>query len=314
MKYIIKKFITLIITLLLISLLTFTAFSVIPGDAAAAKLGTNATAEQIDALREEMGLNDPLPIRYVNWLGGVLHGDFGESYQYNDVTVASLLADRLPVTVLLSVLALIIILVISIPLGIVCARHFGRWLDTLINQLTQITMAVPAFFLGILLTYVFGLILHWFQPGAFVAPGEDFGGSVAYLIFPAVAVALPKIAMVVKFLRNSILSEVNKDYVRTAYSKGNRERRVLYVHVLRNALIPVITFIAMVIAEILAGSIIVEQVFSVPGMGRLLIISISSRDYPVVQAVVTYVTAIVVTINFIVDVLYQFVDPRVKAQ
>ena len=314
MKYIIKKFITLIITLLLISLLTFTAFSVIPGDAAAARLGTNATAEQLDALREEMGLNDPLPLRYVNWLGGVLHGDFGESYQYSDVTVASLLADRLPVTVLLSVLALIIILVISIPLGIVCARHSGRWLDTLINQLTQITMAVPAFFLGILLTYVFGLILHWFQPGAFVSPGEDFGGSVSYLIFPAIAVALPKIAMVVKFLRNSILSEVDKDYVRTAYSKGNRERRVLYVHVLRNALIPVITFIAMVIAEILAGSIIVEQVFSVPGMGRLLITSISSRDYPVVQAVVTYVTAIVVTINFIVDVLYQFVDPRVKAQ
>ena len=314
MKYILKKFITLIITLLLISLLTFTAFSVIPGDAAAARLGTNATQEQIDALREEMGLNGPLPVRYVNWLGGVLHGDFGESYQYNDVTVASLLSDRLPVTLLLSVLALIIILVISIPLGIICARHSGKWLDTLINQLTQITMAVPAFFLGILLTYVFGLILHWFQPGAFVQPKESFMGSVAYLIFPAVAVALPKIAMVVKFLRNSILSEVGKDYVRTAYSKGNKERRVLYVHVLRNALIPVITFIAMVIAEILAGSIIVEQVFSVPGMGRLLITSISSRDYPVVQAVVTYITAIVVTINFIVDVLYQFVDPRVKAE
>lgn len=314
MKYILKKFITLIITLLLISLLTFTAFSVIPGDAASARLGTNATQEQIDALRDEMGLNDPLPVRFVNWLGGVLHGDFGESYQYNDVTVASLLSDRLPVTVLLSVLALIIILVISIPLGIICARHSGTWLDTLINQLTQITMAVPAFFLGILLTYVFGLILHWFQPGAFVQPTESFMGSVAYLIFPAVAVALPKIAMVVKFLRNSILSEVGKDYVRTAYSKGNKERRVLYVHVLRNALIPVITFIAMVIAEILAGSIIVEQVFSVPGMGRLLITSISSRDYPVVQAVVTYITAIVVTINFIVDVLYQFVDPRVKAE
>ncbi len=314
MKYILKKFITLIITLLLISLLTFTAFSVIPGDAAAARLGTNATQEQIDALREEMGLNGPLPVRYVNWLGGVLHGDFGESYQYNDVTVASLLSDRLPVTLLLSVLALIIILVISIPLGIICARYSGKWLDTLINQLTQITMAVPAFFLGILLTYVFGLVLHWFQPGAFVQPTESFMGSVAYLIFPAVAVALPKIAMVVKFLRNSILSEVGKDYVRTAYSKGNKERRVLYVHVLRNALIPVITFIAMVIAEILAGSIIVEQVFSVPGMGRLLITSISSRDYPVVQAVVTYITAIVVTINFIVDVLYQFVDPRVKAE
>ena len=145
-------------------------------------------------------------------------------------------------------------------------------------------------------------------------PAQNFGGAVAYLVFPAIAVALPKIAMVVKFLRNSILSEVNKDYVRTAYSKGNKERRVLYKHVLRNAMIPVVTFLAMVIADILAGSIVVEQVFSVPGMGRLLITSISGRDYPVVQAIVTYITAMVVTINFIVDVLYQFIDPRVKAQ
>lgn len=314
MKYIIKKLITLIITLLFISLITFTAFSVIPGDAATAKLGTNATPEQVEQLREEMGLNDPLPVRYVNWLKGALQGDFGDSYQYNGVTVASLMADRLPVTAILAVMALVMILVISIPLGILCARYAGRWLDTLINQLSQITMAVPAFFLGILLTYIFGLILQWFQPGAFVDPRESFWGCVGFLVFPAIAVALPKIAMVVKFLRNSILSEVSRDYVRTAYSKGNKEGRVLYVHILRNALIPVITFIAMVIAEIMAGSIIVEQVFGIPGMGRLLITAISARDYPVVQAIVTYITAIVVTVNFIVDVLYQFVDPRVKAQ
>ena len=314
MKYIIKKLITLIITLLFISLITFTAFSVIPGDAATAKLGTNATPEQVEQLREEMGLNDPLPVRYVNWLKGALQGDFGDSYQYNGVTVASLMADRLPVTAILAVMALVMILVISIPLGILCARYAGRWLDTLINQLSQITMAVPAFFLGILLTYIFGLILQWFQPGAFVDPRESFWGCVGFLVFPAITVALPKIAMVVKFLRNSILSEVSRDYVRTAYSKGNKEGRVLYVHILRNALIPVITFIAMVIAEIMAGSIIVEQVFGIPGMGRLLITAISARDYPVVQAIVTYITAIVVTVNFIVDVLYQFVDPRVKAQ
>ncbi len=314
MKYIVKKFITLIITLLLISLLTFVAFSVIPGDAAIAKLGTDATEEQIVALQEELGLNKPLPQRYINWLTGAVKGDFGESYKYDSVTVAELLGTRLPVTALLAGISFIIILVIAIPLGLVCARHSGGWLDVLINQLTQITMAVPAFFLGILLTYIFGIILKWFQPGAFVDPTQNFGGAVAYLVFPAIAVALPKIAMVVKFLRNSILSEVNKDYVRTAYSKGNKERRVLYTHVLRNAMIPVVTFLAMVIADILAGSIVVEQVFSVPGMGRLLITSISGRDYPVVQAIVTYVTAMVVVINFIVDVLYQFIDPRVKAQ
>lgn len=313
MKYIIKKLITLIITLLFITLITFTAFSVIPGDAAAARLGTNATPEQVEALREEMGLNDPLPQRYVNWLSGAIRGDFGDSYQYDTSTVASLLADRLPVTGILAVLSLVIIVVIAIPLGILSARYAGKWLDTLINQLSQVTMAVPAFFLGILLTYIFGLILSWFQPGAFVEPSVSFWGCVSYLVFPAIAVALPKIAMVVKFLRNSILSEMPKDYVRTAFSKGNREGRVLYIHILRNALIPVITFIAMVIAEIMAGSIIVEQVFGIPGMGQLLISSISARDYPVVQAIVTYITAIVVIVNFVVDILYRLVDPRVKA-
>lgn len=314
MKYIFKKLITLIITLLFISFITFMAFSVIPGDAVTAKLGTNATPEQAEALREQMGLNDPLPTRYARWLVNALHGEFGESYQYNGVSVSSLMADRLPVTATLAVISLVIILVFSIPIGILSARYAGRWLDTLIAQLSQITMAVPAFFLGILLTYIFGLILRWFQPGAFIDPKDDLWGCISYMIFPAIAVALPKIAMVVKFLRNSILSEVGKDYVRTAYSKGNRRNRVLYVHILRNALIPVLTFVAMIVAEIMTGSIIVEQVFGLPGMGRLLVTSISVRDFPVVQAVVTYVTSIVVIVNFIVDVLYQLVDPRVQAE
>lgn len=314
MKYLIKKLFTLIITLLLISFLSFTAFSVIPGDAALSKLGKDATEEQLTAMREEMGLNDPLHERYIDWLTGAVQGDFGESYRYEETTVESLLADRLPVTVLLAAISLVIILVISVPLGILCARFSGTWIDTLINQLSQIVMAIPAFFLGIILTYVFGLILHFFQPGSFVLPSEDFGASVKYLFFPALAVALPKIAMVVKFLRNSVISEMHKDYVRTARSKGNKETAVLYGHVLKNAMIPVITFLAMVIAEILAGSIVVEQVFSVPGLGRLLITSISTRDYPVVQAIVLYITAVVVIINFIVDVLYQLLDPRVKTE
>jgi len=173
-------------------------------------------------------------------------------------------------------------------------------------------MAVPSFFLGILLTYAFGLVLHWFQPGQFVEPSESFFGAASYLVFPALAVALPKIAMVVKFLRNAVLSELSKDYVRTAKSRGNSSRRILYVHVLKNAMIPVITFTAMVVAEILAGSIIVEQVFSVPGVGRLLISSIFNRDYPVVQAIVMYITLVVVAVNFLVDFMYQLLDPRVR--
>lgn len=310
----IKKITTLIITLLLVSVVTFVAFSVIPWDPASTKLGTYATPERVEALREEMGLNKPLPQRYADWLGGALKGDFGESYQYDGVPVSELLNQRLPVTVALALMSFLIILVISIPMGIVSARKEGTWIDVFINMFTQVTMAIPAFFLGMILTYFFGLVLKFFQPGKFVMPQENLGKCLAYLIFPAVAIALPKIAMVVKFLRNSVLSEVKKDYVRTAYSKGNRTKKVLYIHVFQNALIPVITFIAMVAAEILAGSIVVEQVFSVTGMGRLLVTAITNRDYPIVQAVVLYITVIVILINFIVDILYQFVDPRVRTE
>ncbi len=312
MKYIGKRFITLIITLLCISAVTFAAFSVIPGNASVTRLGTDATPEQIVALEAELGLDRPLPERYMSWLGGAVRGDFGNSYQYDNTTVASLLSSRLPVTVILAVMSFFLIILLSIPLGILSARFSGRLPDTLINIITQITMAIPPFFLGIILTYIFGLVLKWFQPGKFVPLEESFWGCVRYLIFPAIAVALPKIAMVVKFLRNSVLSEMGQDYVRTAYSRGNTKNSVLYRHVLKNAFIPVITFMALVIAEILAGSIIVEQVFSVPGVGRLLITAISSRDYPVVQAVVTYITALVVCINFLVDILYQVIDPRIK--
>lgn len=312
MEYFVKKVITLIITLLFISLLTFSAFSVIPGDAAIAKLGVEASPEAVAKLQKEYGLDKPLPVRYVKWLGGALKGDFGKSYKYERMTVAKLLSTRLPVTVLLAVMSFIIIIIVALPLGMLSARFSGRWPDIMVNQVTQIIMAIPSFFLGIIITYIFGLILKMFQTGGFVDMDKDFWGCVRFLIFPAIAVALPKIAMVVKYLRNSVLAEVGKDYVRTAYSKGNTESQVLYKHVLRNALIPVITFVAMVVAEILAGSLVIEQVFGIPGMGRLLITSISTRDYPVVQAAVLYITCVVVVINFLVDILYQVADPRVR--
>ena len=312
MKFAVKKLMTLIITLLLISFLSFTAFSVIPGDAALSRLGKDATEEQLAALREEMGLNDSLPERYADWLLGAVRGEFGESYRYAGVSVASLLKDRLPVTVLLAVISFAMILIVSIPIGILSACYQGTWQDAAVNQASQVVMAVPPFFLGMILTYVFGLVLHVFQPGKFTPPSEDLAEAATYLIFPAIAVALPKAAMTVKFLRGAILSEMKKDYVRTAFSKGNTIDRVLCDPVLRNAMIPVITFLAMAAAEILAGSIVVEQVFGVPGVGGLLISSISNRDYPVVQAIVLYVTAVVVLVNFVVDVLYQVLDPRVK--
>ena len=312
MNYIIRKIIPLILTLLLITAMTFGAFSVIPGDASVSRLGTEATQEQIDALRAEMGLDRPVTERYISWVRGAVHGDFGESLRYSGTTVRELLSDRLTATVLLAVIALAMMFVFSVPLALLSVHFKNHWQDTLISQLVQLAMAVPSFFLGILLTYFFGIALKLFQPGKFVAPSEDFLGAVRYLVFPAMAIALPKGAMVTRFIRNAVLGEMKKDYVRTARSKGSSRDRILYRHVLRNALIPVITFAAMIAAQILAGSIVVEQVFSVPGVGRLLVSSISSRDYPVVQAIVIYITAIVVIMNFAIDLIYQLADPRVK--
>lgn len=313
MRYYVKKIISLIMVLFLIMLLTFIAFQVIPGDGALSKLGVDAEEEAVEALREALGYNKSMPERFFCFMSGAIRGDFGTSYQYSR-PVSDLLAARLPVTVGLAVISILMIVVLSVPLGLLCSRREGGVADSIITFVTQTLMAVPAFFLGILITLLFGLVLKWFVPGSYVAPGENFGQFLHYMIFPAFAIAVPKIAMTVKFLKTSVLRELKLDYVRTARSKGNSERRVLWHHVLKNALIPVITFMGMVIADVLAGSIVIEQVFNLPGVGRLLISAISNRDYPVVEAIVVYIASVVLIVNFIVDLLYQKVDPRVKLQ
>lgn len=311
MKFYLKKLITLIITLLFVTLLTFIAFQVIPGDGAVSKLGMDATEEQIEALREALGLNKSLPVRFIDFIGGAVKGDFGISTQYN-IPVIQLIRERLPVTIGLAVMSILFIIICSIPLGLICSKKEGGLLDRIITFLSQVGMAIPPFFLGILLTLAFGVLLKWFVPGQFVSPSVDFSGYLAYMIYPALAVSVPKIAITIKFLRSSVLRELNLDYVRTARSKGSTEAAILLRHVLKNALMPVITFMGMVIAESLAGSIVIEQVFNLPGMGRMLVVAISNRDYNVVQAAVLYIAAVVIIMNFIVDMLYQRLDPRVR--
>lgn len=311
MKYILKKTGTLIITLLIVSFLTFLAFDVIPGDAARSKLGTEATAEQVEALQEEMGLNDPVPVQYGRWLKGLVTGDLGESYSYS-MPVRELLRDKLPITAALTVMSFLLILVLSVPLGIYTAQREGTWADRILMVLDQVAMSVPGFFWGILITLLFGLILKWFTPGAYVPVSESFGGFLGYLIAPSVAIALPRCAMGVKMLRSSVLAQLEKDYVRTAYARGNGRRRVMYRHVLKNALLPVLTFWGMTIADIVANSIIIEQVFTIPGMGSLLITSISNRDYPVALGIIVLIAFFVIVVNFIVDILYGRIDPRIR--
>lgn len=313
MKYAGKKLVSMLVTLLIVSFLVFFAFAVIPGDAAISKLGTQATPERIAALRAEMGLDRPFFVRYGDWLFSAVRGDFGKSYSYGD-SVSALIAQKLPITFALTLLSFLIMLVCAIPLGIYTAKHEGGMLDRIIMVVNQVIMAIPPFFSGIMITYLFGLILKWFQPGSFVSYTVSVGRFFHYLLFPAVAIALPKAAMTVKLLRSSLLQEAKKDYVRTAYSKGNRTNGVLYRHVLKNAMIPVITFLAMTFTDMIAGSVIMEQVFSVAGMGRLLISSISSRDYPVVEAIIVLLALIVVLANFAADLLCRVLDPRIRRE
>ena len=310
MKYIIKKVISMIITLVVVSLCVFLAFSIIPGDPALKKLGTEASPELIAQTREQMGLNDPVIVRYFRWFGAFFQGYMGKSYNYR-VPVAGMILNKIPITLTMAIMSFLLTIVVSIPLGIITAKHEGGMLDRVVTVINQIIMAVPPFFSGILITFIFGMVLKLFKPGGFISYSEDFAGFVGYLVFPSIAVSLPKIAMTVKMLRGSVIDEAKKDYTRTAYSRGNDTNGVLYRHVLKNALIPVITFLGMLLADMIAGSIVIEQVFGIPGISRILLTSISNRDYPVVEAIIMGIAMIVIVTNLLVDIIYRIVDPRI---
>ncbi|MBO5129138.1 MAG: ABC transporter permease [Oscillospiraceae bacterium] len=313
MKNIAKKFLTLIITLFIVSLLAFLAFQVIPGDPTTKMLGTEATEEAKAALRAELGLDGPALSRYWNWLTAFVTGDMGTSYSYR-MPVAEMLSDKLPITFLLSVMSFVLTVVVSIPLGIWAGSAKSKAADVAISALDQMVMSVPPFFIGILATWIFGTVLNVFSTGSFISYTESWSGCIGYLILPACSIAIPRIAMTVRMLRSSIIAELQKDYVRTARSRGADRGQILSRHVLKNALIPVITFLAVSAAEIMTGSIIIERVFAIPGVSQLLMTSISGRDFPVVQAIVVILAAWIVIVNFAADILYRLADPRIRVR
>ncbi len=311
MKYAAKRIVMLLLTMVIVSFLAFAAFDLISGNAAEIMLGTQATPEKVAALERELGLDRPFPVRYGEWLLGFFTGDLGTSYSYKQ-PVVQLIAPKVMVTLCLSVMSFLLIVIISIPLGVHAAGRVGGRLSGVRTALNQLCMAVPPFFTGILLTWVFSTILGWFTHGDFPGLSGNFWGSVKYMLFAAVSIAIPRIAMTVRMLKSTIQEEMQKDYVRTAVSRGNDRRGVLYRHVLKNALIPVVTFLAQTMAEIVAGSIVVEQVFAIPGLGRLLVASISNRDYPVVQAIVVILALWVVLAGTVADLINQRIDPRLR--
>lgn len=313
MRYAGKKILTMCVTLFAVTLFVFLAFHMISGDPVTSMLGTQVTPERAEALREELGLNDPVLVQYGRWAAGFLKGDMGTSYSYR-MPVSEMILDKLPVTITMTLMAFVWMILISIPVGLYAAKHEGGMTDRIITVVNQIIMAVPPFFAGILITFVFGMIFRLFTPGGYVSYQINIGKFVGYLFFPSLAIALPKAAMAVKLLRSSVISEMKLDYVRTAYSRGNSKRSVLYRHVLKNAMIPVITFLGMALSDMIAGSIIIEQVFGIPGLGRILLTSISNRDYPVVMAVIVCIAALVLVVNMVVDVIYGLVDPRISVE
>ena len=312
MKYAAKKLLMLLVTMVIVSFLAFAAFQLIPGSAATDSLGTEATPEKVAALEHELGLDRPFLVQYGSWLLGLVTGDLGQSYGGD--AVGTLLAQRLPVTGALTALAFLLTVVIALPLGLRSTRRTRGRRSAAFTVANQLFMAIPPFFSGILLTWVFSTLLHWFRHGAFPGFAADAAGSWWYLLFPALAVAIPRAAQVIRMLRSTVLTEMDKEYVRTAIARGNDRPGVLYRHVLKNAMVPVVTFLAQTMAEIVAGSIVVEQVFVLPGLGRLLLTSISGRDYPVVQAIVVVLALWVVAANTAADLIDRCIDPRLGGE
>lgn len=311
MMYILRRIILLITTILLVSIITFGVFQILPGDPVRTMLGTEADPTQIENLRSELGLDRPLYEQYVDWMKSLLTGQLGNSIRFS-MPVKELLFDRLPVTMSLAGLTLIIVLIISLPLGMFAARRQNKLSDVSLSTVTQIGMAVPSFWLGMMLILYIGLQFSFFKISGYIPWTQSVAGALSTLILPALTIAIPQIAVNFRYVRTAILEQVQLDYVRTIRSKGMSEQNVMYKHVLKNSMIPILTVFGLIMAEVVAGTIIVEQVFSLPGIGQLLITAISNRDFPLVQGIVMYITVAVVMINFIVDVLYSVLDPRIR--
>jgi len=299
------------VTLLVASLLIFLLLEILPGDPAAVILGVGAQEDTLRALRAELGLDLPAPVRYLNWLGEVLQGNLGRSYTY-DTPVQELLLNRVELSLPLALLAILLSTGIAIPLGVFAASRHRKVADTGIMGFAQLGVAVPNFWFAILLILLFSVKLGWFSAGGFA--GWDAGWFPAFksLVLPAVALALPQAAILARVTRSSVLETVQEDYIRTARAKGLSRGQALWRHAVRNALIPVVTILGLQLSFLLAGTIIIENVFYLPGVGRLLFQAIAQRDLMVVKNLVLVLAATVVLINFLVDLLYAVLDPRLR--
>jgi peptide/nickel transport system permease protein len=303
--------VALVATLFFVSVLVFVVIRVLPGDPAALLMGVEGSPEVTERLREAMGLNRPVPVQYVEWVGGVVRGDLGRSIQY-DVPVGELIVTRLPVTLPLAVMAAVFMTVTAVPLGLYAATHHRRGGDYAAMIVSQLGISIPQFWSGLLLILLFSVTLGWVRSGGFDGWSAGVWPALRALLLPAVALGFFQAAVLVRATRSAVLEVLREDYVRTARAKGVTERLVVGKHTLRNALIPIVTVAGIQLGQLMAGAIVLESVFALPGLGRLALGAIGARDLPVVQGVALFVASAIVVINFAVDLAYGFLDPRIR--
>ena len=312
--YIIRRLILAVIVLFLVSVFVFLAMRLLPGDPVLMYMSASSvqeiTEEQLDEVRREFGLDKTLPMQYLDWITGVLHGDLGTSI-LNRSPVTQEILRRLPITLHLGVLAFIAAAIIGIPAGVLCAIRRGGWLDNFVTTLANIGITVPVFWLGIILIYVFALYFGWLPVMGYTSPFENFWLSTKQIIMPVFCLAVGPLAGNARQARSSMLEVIHKDYIRTAWSKGLRERAIIIKHALKNGLMPVVTLSGIGVGTILGGAVLIEQVFNIPGMGRLAVTSVMNQDYPYVQAIALIMAASIVFSNLLVDISYGWLDPRV---
>ena len=314
--FLFKRLLTFLATLVVASVLVFTVLGLLPGNVAQVMLGETATPESIASLEKKLGLDRPAPVRYAQWVGGLLQGHTANSFSY-DTPTAELIVERLQVTVPLAALAMVLTTALALSLGIFAAARHNQIGDVGVMAMSQVGIAIPSFWFAILLILLFAVKLQWVSAGGFPGWTDEDGGGVLEglksLILPAIALALVQAAILARVTRSAVLEVMREDFVRTARAKGLSRRATLWKHVLRNAMIPVLTIMGLQFANLITGTIVVENVFVLPGIGRLVFQAIANRDLVVVRDVVMLLVAVVVVVNFLVDVLYALVDPRLKA-
>lgn len=311
--YLAKRLGIATVTLVLASLVVFAVLEIVPGDPARLMLGMNASEAQVEQLRDQMGLNAPLIERYLHWAGGLLSLDFGRSYTYS-VPVIDLVLERIVVSLPLALIALALSTAIAIPVGLYSASRRGAAGDAVAMGAAQLGVAVPNFWFALMLVYLFAVWLRWVPAGGFPGWSAGVWTALKSLLLPAIALALPQAAILARVTRSALIEVLNEDYIRTARAKGMPYRAVLWRHALRNALIPVVTIMGLQFAFLLAGTIIIENVFYLPGLGRLVFQAITQRDLIVVESVVMLLVATVIAVNLLVDFTYAIVDPRLRGR